>query len=100
FHFSILYIDTMCCDDIHSCLRLAFPPWRGVTRLGYAMPNELSVSLIFNSLNKNYDQFIQNYNMHSMGKTIAELHAILKLREKGIPKKAETPAISQDLTTT
>ncbi|GJU55968.1 hypothetical protein Tco_1229682 [Tanacetum coccineum] len=31
FHFSILYIDTMCCDDIHSCLRLAFPPWRGVT---------------------------------------------------------------------
>ncbi|GJZ43676.1 hypothetical protein Tco_0590931, partial [Tanacetum coccineum] len=33
FHFSILYIDTMCCDDIHSCLRLAFPPWRGVTNL-------------------------------------------------------------------
>ncbi|GJR79672.1 hypothetical protein Tco_0150457 [Tanacetum coccineum] len=28
FHFSILYIDTACCDDIHSCLRLAFPPWR------------------------------------------------------------------------
>ncbi|GJW93432.1 hypothetical protein Tco_0173104 [Tanacetum coccineum] len=23
--------DTMCCDDIHSCLRLAFPPWWGVT---------------------------------------------------------------------
>ncbi|GJZ06076.1 putative ribonuclease H-like domain-containing protein [Tanacetum coccineum] len=22
----------MCCDDIHSCLRLAFPPWRGVTK--------------------------------------------------------------------
>ncbi|GJT43898.1 hypothetical protein Tco_0952613 [Tanacetum coccineum] len=21
----------MCCDDIHYCLRLAFPPWRGVT---------------------------------------------------------------------
>ncbi|GKA72371.1 hypothetical protein Tco_0778587 [Tanacetum coccineum] len=21
----------MCCDDIHSCLRLVFPPWRGVT---------------------------------------------------------------------
>ncbi|GKA20132.1 putative ribonuclease H-like domain-containing protein [Tanacetum coccineum] len=31
FHFSILYIDTMCCDDIHSCLRLAVLPWRGVT---------------------------------------------------------------------
>ncbi|GKE06714.1 hypothetical protein Tco_1398732 [Tanacetum coccineum] len=21
----------MCCDDIHSCLRLAFSPWRGMT---------------------------------------------------------------------
>ncbi|GKB01356.1 hypothetical protein Tco_0829400 [Tanacetum coccineum] len=62
-------------------------------RLGYAMPNELSVSLILNSLNKDYDQFIQNYNMHSMGKTLAELHAMLKLHEKGILKKVETPAV-------
>ncbi|GKF70194.1 hypothetical protein Tco_0203251, partial [Tanacetum coccineum] len=62
-------------------------------RLGYAMPNELGVSLILNSLNKDYDQFIQNYNMHSIGKTIAELHAMLKLHEKGILKKAKTPAV-------
>nr|GFC28993.1 hypothetical protein [Tanacetum cinerariifolium] len=58
-------------------------------RLGFAMPNELGVSLILNSLNKDYDQFIQNYNMHSMGKAIAELHDMLKLHEKGIPKKSE-----------
>nr|GEW69423.1 zinc finger, CCHC-type [Tanacetum cinerariifolium] len=57
------------------------------------MPNELGVSLILNSLNKDYDQFVQNYNMHSMGKTIAELHDMLKLHKKGIPKKAETPAV-------
>ncbi|GKB61781.1 retrotransposon protein, putative, ty1-copia subclass [Tanacetum coccineum] len=54
--------------------------------------SELGVSLILNSLNKDYDQFVQNYNMHSMGKSIVELHAMLKLHEKGIPKKAETPA--------
>nr|GEV58846.1 hypothetical protein [Tanacetum cinerariifolium] len=36
-------------------------------RLGYAMPNELG--------------------------TLAELHATLKLHEKGIPKKAKTPAV-------
>ncbi|GKC94160.1 hypothetical protein Tco_1159602, partial [Tanacetum coccineum] len=59
-------------------------------RLGYPMPNELSVSLILNSHNKDYHQFVQNYNMHSMGKTIAELHAMLKLTENGLPKKAET----------
>ncbi|GKD53737.1 hypothetical protein Tco_1287124, partial [Tanacetum coccineum] len=62
-------------------------------RLCYVIPNELGVSLILNYLNKNYDQLVQNYNMHSMGKTIAELHAMLKLYEKGIPKKAETPAV-------
>nr|GEY19617.1 hypothetical protein [Tanacetum cinerariifolium] len=38
-----------------------------------------------------YDQFVQNYNMHGMWKTILELHAMLKLAEKGIPKKA--PAV-------
>ncbi|GJS82580.1 hypothetical protein Tco_0749121 [Tanacetum coccineum] len=59
--------------------------------LGFPMPNELSVSLILNSLNKDYDQFIQNYNMHIIGKTIAGLLAMLKLHEKGIPKKAATP---------
>ncbi|GJW04149.1 zinc finger, CCHC-type containing protein [Tanacetum coccineum] len=62
-------------------------------RLGYAIPNELGVSLILNSLNKDYDQFVQNYNMHSMGKTIAELHVMLKLHKKGIPKKVETPIV-------
>ncbi|GKG47384.1 hypothetical protein Tco_0506869, partial [Tanacetum coccineum] len=31
--------------------------------------------------------------MHSMEKTIAELHAMLELYEKGIPKKAETPIV-------
>ncbi|GJX29170.1 zinc finger, CCHC-type containing protein [Tanacetum coccineum] len=61
--------------------------------LGYVMPNELSVSLILNSLNKNYDQFVQNYNKHSIGKTIAEVHVMLKLHKKSIPNKAETPAM-------
>ncbi|GJU22487.1 zinc finger, CCHC-type containing protein [Tanacetum coccineum] len=61
--------------------------------LGYAMPKELGVSLILNSLNKDYDQFVQNYNTHSMGKTLAELHAMLKVYKKGIPKKAETSTV-------
>nr|GEV11933.1 retrotransposon protein, putative, Ty1-copia subclass [Tanacetum cinerariifolium] len=62
-------------------------------RPGYAMPKDLGVSLILNSLNKDYDQFVQNYNMHSKGKTLAELHAMLKLHEKGILKKTETPVV-------
>ncbi|GJR18962.1 hypothetical protein Tco_0967489 [Tanacetum coccineum] len=51
------------------------------------------VSFILNSLNKDYDQFVQNYNMHIIWKSIVELHAMLKLYENGIPKKAETPTM-------
>ncbi|GKC83456.1 retrotransposon protein, putative, ty1-copia subclass, partial [Tanacetum coccineum] len=59
-------------------------------RLGYPMPLVRRVDLILTSLLKDYDQFMQNYNMHGMGKTIPELHAMLKLAEKSIPKKAPT----------
>ncbi|GKA07983.1 hypothetical protein Tco_0687314 [Tanacetum coccineum] len=55
--------------------------------LGYPMPLVLGVNMILTSLSKDYDQFVQNYNIHGMGKTIPELHAMLKLAEKGIPKK-------------
>ncbi|GJY63306.1 hypothetical protein Tco_0464766 [Tanacetum coccineum] len=60
-------------------------------RLGYPMPLVLRANLILTSLSKDYDQFVQNYNMHDMGKTIPELHAMLKIAEKSIPKK--TPAV-------
>ncbi|GKE47009.1 hypothetical protein Tco_1478267 [Tanacetum coccineum] len=35
----------MCCDDIHSCLRLAFPPWRGVTLMAYSSSSSDSEEL-------------------------------------------------------
>nr|GFC93067.1 zinc finger, CCHC-type [Tanacetum cinerariifolium] len=31
--------------------------------------------------------------MHNLGKTIAELHAMLKLTKKGLPKKAATHVV-------
>ncbi|GJS38116.1 hypothetical protein Tco_0536498 [Tanacetum coccineum] len=39
-----------------------------------------------------YDSFVQNYNMQDMGKTINELHAMLKLHEQTLPKK-DAPAL-------
>ncbi|GKE90506.1 hypothetical protein Tco_1567981 [Tanacetum coccineum] len=65
--------------------------------LGYAMPNELGVSLVLNSLNKDYDQFVQNYNMHSMGKTIGKIQKDKKKpwgakgKDKGKTKFAYAP---------
>nr|GEW59905.1 hypothetical protein [Tanacetum cinerariifolium] len=42
-----------------------------------------------------YERFslLQNYNMHSMGKTVNELHAMLKLHEQTLPKN-NAPALN------
>ncbi|GJS46754.1 zinc finger, CCHC-type containing protein [Tanacetum coccineum] len=61
--------------------------------LGHAMTQNLSVSLILVSLRKEYEGFVQNYNMHSMGKTVNELHAMLKLHEQTLPPKEVAPAL-------
>ncbi|GJZ20299.1 hypothetical protein Tco_0556889 [Tanacetum coccineum] len=62
-------------------------------RLGHAMTENLSVSLILVLLRKEYDGFVQNYNMHSMGKTVTKLHAMLKLHEQTLPPKEVSPAL-------
>ncbi|GJS51968.1 hypothetical protein Tco_0625330 [Tanacetum coccineum] len=43
--------------------------------------------------NEDFVKRSRNYNMHNMGKTIGELHAMLIEYEKGLPKKAETPQV-------
>nr|GEU30772.1 zinc finger, CCHC-type [Tanacetum cinerariifolium] len=58
--------------------------------LGYMLPQDLIVGLILNGLTKDFAGFVRNYNMHNMGKTIGELHAMLIEYEKGLPKKVET----------
>nr|GEW05814.1 hypothetical protein [Tanacetum cinerariifolium] len=54
--------------------------------LGHPVTLGLGVSLILIGLRKEYDGFVQNYNMHSMGKTVNELHAMLNLHEQTLPK--------------
>nr|GEV91615.1 zinc finger, CCHC-type [Tanacetum cinerariifolium] len=62
-------------------------------RLGQPVGQNLAASLILVSLNKDFDSFVQNYNMHGMGKTVNELHAMLKLHEETLPKKDANPAL-------
>ncbi|GKD08233.1 retrotransposon protein, putative, ty1-copia subclass, partial [Tanacetum coccineum] len=59
-------------------------------RLGYVLPQDLTIGLILNGITSDFAGFIRNYNMHNMGKTVGELHAMLIEYEKGIPKEAET----------
>ncbi|GKB65157.1 cytochrome P450 CYP749A22-like protein [Tanacetum coccineum] len=42
---------------------------------------------------KSYIDHLNNYNMHGMGKTVNELHAMLKLHEETFPKKYVAPAL-------
>nr|GEZ76368.1 zinc finger, CCHC-type [Tanacetum cinerariifolium] len=62
-------------------------------RLGHLVTLGLGVSLILIGLRKEYDGFVQNYNMHIMGKTVNELRAILKLHEQTLPK-SNAPALN------
>ncbi|GJX45605.1 hypothetical protein Tco_0262281 [Tanacetum coccineum] len=61
--------------------------------LSHSMSLNLVVSLILISLSKEYNSFMQNYNMHGMGKTMNELHAMLKIHEQTLPKKDVAPAL-------
>ncbi|GJT45416.1 hypothetical protein Tco_0954131 [Tanacetum coccineum] len=62
-------------------------------RLGHPVSLSLAVSLVLVSLSEEYDSFVQNYNMHGMGKTVNELHVLLKLHEQTLPKKDVTHAL-------
>nr|GEV85084.1 retrotransposon protein, putative, Ty1-copia subclass [Tanacetum cinerariifolium] len=42
---------------------------------------------------RDFAEFVRNYNMHNMEKTIGELHAMLIEYEKGLPKKAKTSQV-------
>nr|GEX25027.1 protein TORNADO 1 [Tanacetum cinerariifolium] len=57
-----------------------------IERFGHPVTLGLGVSLILIGLRKEYDGFVQNYNMYSMGKIVNELLAMLKLHEQTLPK--------------
>ncbi|GKA93063.1 hypothetical protein Tco_0815049 [Tanacetum coccineum] len=48
---------------------------------------------LLNGLTSDFADFVKNYNMHNMRKTIGEIHALLIEYEKGLPKKAATPQV-------
>ena len=55
-------------------------------KLGAPISHELATDMILGSLPESYDQFVMNYNMHHMEKSIAELHGMLKNVETNIQK--------------
>ncbi|GJS16286.1 zinc finger, CCHC-type containing protein [Tanacetum coccineum] len=80
-------------QSVSSCVLKIKSYMDNLEHLGHAMTQNLVVSLILVSLRKEYDSFVQNYNMHGMGKTMTGLHAMLKLHEKTLPKKDVAPGL-------
>ena len=56
-------------------------------RLGFPLSQELETDLILDSLPNSYGQFVMNYNMNEMEKSISELHIMLKIAEHNIKSK-------------
>ncbi|GJX05744.1 retrotransposon protein, putative, ty1-copia subclass [Tanacetum coccineum] len=59
--------------------------------LGKPYDNDMAINLINRSLNKDFVDFVRNFNMHCVGKTVSDLHALLIDYEKGLKDKAPTP---------
>ena len=57
-------------------------------RLGFPLSQELATDLILNSLPDSYGQFVMNYNMNEMDKSISKLHTMLKTAEQNIKSKS------------
>ncbi|KAI3672479.1 hypothetical protein L6452_38568 [Arctium lappa] len=60
-----------------------------LTRLGYPLGQELATDMVLNSLSKSYDQFVLNYNINGLEKTLTELHGMLKTAERNMKSKLD-----------
>ncbi|GKA27686.1 hypothetical protein Tco_0713854 [Tanacetum coccineum] len=80
-------LDILKGQSVSSCVLNMKSYIDNLERLGHPVSLNLRVSLILISLRKEFDSFMQNYNMHSMGKMVNELHAMLKLHEQTLTKK-------------
>ncbi|GJW08634.1 putative RNA-directed DNA polymerase [Tanacetum coccineum] len=92
-------------DTLHSCKQA---PGKSVSEhvlemkglmdqlhtLGKPYDNDMAVNLINRSLNKDFGDFVRNFNMHCVGKTVSDLHALLIDYEKGLKDKVTpTPQV-------
>nr|GEV61821.1 zinc finger, CCHC-type [Tanacetum cinerariifolium] len=61
--------------------------------LSYVLPQDINVGLILNGVANDFVEFVRNYNMHNIRKTISKLHSMPIHYEKCLPKKAATPHV-------
>ncbi|KAJ9561600.1 hypothetical protein OSB04_006760 [Centaurea solstitialis] len=65
-------------------------------RLGHPVPLQLATDTILNLLSDDYKQFVVNFNMNNMEKSIAELHSMLKTIELSMGTKTKDVLMVRD----
>ncbi|KAI3712325.1 hypothetical protein L1987_70876 [Smallanthus sonchifolius] len=58
-----------------------------MNKLGYPMKDDMATDFILNSPPSSYAQFVINFNMNGLEKTVTELHGMLKTAEMNIQGK-------------
>src|SRR4051794_14501392 len=61
------------------------------------IPDELAIDRVLQSLPPSYKQFVLNYNMHGMEKSLAELFAMLKSAEVEIKKEHQVLMVNKSV---
>ncbi|KAJ9553749.1 hypothetical protein OSB04_017794 [Centaurea solstitialis] len=59
-------------------------------RFGHPVPLQLAMDTILNSLSEDYKQFVINFNMNNMERSIAELHSMLQTAEQSMGTGTKT----------
>jgi hypothetical protein len=67
-----------------------------LSRLGFPISDELATDIILHSLPKSFNQFVLNYNMNNLEKSISELHSMLKTAEGNMPNKGSQVLMIRD----
>jgi len=63
--------------------------------LGITIPNEFGIHRVLQSLPPSYKNFVMNYNMHCMNKTLPELSSMLKTAEVEIKKERQVLMVNK-----
>ena len=67
-----------------------------LSRLGYPLSKELASDIILQSLPSSYHQFILNFNMNGLEKSMTELHGMLKTAEQNLRKPIDALLVNKE----
>ncbi|KAK8500693.1 hypothetical protein V6N12_005715 [Hibiscus sabdariffa] len=55
-------------------------------KLGFALNDELAIDVVLQSLSNSFNQFVLNFNMNEINKTLPQLHGMLRTAESNMKK--------------